>query len=151
MTRLSEVAKREMRQSTRLSAGAERLCDLQEIEAERRAAMAAASKGDLAALVGWTVKFPGLGGSVSGGIQVTDADAPPRDTGLVVGLIKKKLLVRLDDGREELVKPLLKPHASRGFFFTRKKDKDEPVPIALVERIGYYHSRSPPTRTPAVV
>ena len=138
--RLSETQKRALSDACRAAAGAEKLRGLQvyrrrrppsfiggrrsrgatqEADADRRAAVARAAAGDLGALVGWTARVGAA------------ADASP---GLVVGVVKRRLLVRYGDGREALLKPLLKPPSARPRL--RLRDREAEVPIALLERAG---------------
>jgi hypothetical protein len=151
------LARRELRDAHRLSAGAERLADLQQVEAERRGALASAAEGHLAALVGWTIQLPQsfaespARGSAAGGLHWGDDEDPPkRDTALVVGVVKKRILVRFEDGHEDLLKPLLKSAPPASGFVRLGRKREEPVPITLLERAGYYGSRSPPPRASVV-
>ena len=56
----------------------------------------------------------------------------PHATGLVVGVVQRRILVRLDDGREALIRPLLAGAPAKSLF-GRKKDGPL-VPVALVAR-----------------
>ena len=121
---LSGAAKAALRDAPRLSAGAEKLRALQDAERGRRAAMESAKGGDLAALVGWRAKL---------------GSAPSGDAGLIIGVVKKKLLVRYESGREALVRPLLKPPPARPRLrYSYRGDRDEGVPLVLVERIAMF-------------
>mmetsp|Transcript_17138 Transcript_17138/g.21032 ORF Transcript_17138/g.21032 Transcript_17138/m.21032 type:complete len:268 (+) Transcript_17138:632-1435(+) len=120
----------------RVTDGAQQLRRLQEQDLERRLSMDAANNGHLEALVGWIIAIP----------EVTERAA-------VIGIKKKRLLVRLEDNSERLIKPLLKKKRRaplkilfpRSTFLNEKKkhnrsaidESETSCPFTLVERVRF--------------